>query len=273
MRPTLSDHGPSVQALPADASPPAAHLASRTYGRAEATAKPDWDLVEQYLPLVKSIVGRMRIYFPSHIDIRDIYSIAVTGLISAIQRRDPERERSFSSFAALRVKGAILDELRRLDFMPRADRVRTKKYRREVDQLEQELGRPAEKDEIRKRLGLSKREHAFLLEHMRPVTLVSLDRQADSGQVDGGSVHDLVTDDTELDARERCEKRETVQLMRDRINDLPEMPRKVLMMYYYEGMRLAEIAAVFGLTESRICQIHSQAILSLRAYLHRMAEK
>jgi RNA polymerase sigma factor FliA len=216
----------------------------------------------------------MRIYFPPQAEVEDLYSVGITGLIAAIRRCDPEKTESFGSYAALRIRGAILDELRRLDWMPRSSRLQSKKYRKAVEELEQELGRPATEAEIQTALNMSAREHALLLDQIRPVTLISLDQDS---QTTGGEarppIHEAVSDDTELNARERAEKKEMVRLMKDRLKELPDIPRKVLTLYYFEGLRLAEIAEVFSLTESRICQIHAQAILSLRSYLDKATQK
>lgn len=247
------------------------HLAQQAYARGtQAEAEPDWSLLERYLPLVKSIVSRMRIYFPPQAEQEDFYSIGITGLITAIRRCDPEKVESFSSYAALRIRGAILDELRRMDWMPRANRIRAKKLRKAIEEVEQRVGRPATEDDMCKELGVSKREYAVMLDEMRPISMISLDSPVGQDDGDGAKIHEVISDETELDARERCEKREVVKMMKERIHKLPEVPRKVLMMYYFENMRLAEIAEVFNLTESRICQIHAQAITSLRSYLQRI---
>lgn len=215
----------------------------------------------------------MRIYFPPQAEIEDLYSVGITGLIAAIRRCDPEKTESFGSYAALRIRGAILDELRRLDWMPRATRLQSKKYRKVVEELEQTLGRPASESEIQQALGISAREHAKMLDQIRPVTLISLDQEPGSSGNSNATIHESVSDDTELNARERTEKKELVRLMKERIKELPDIPRKVLTLYYFEGLRLSEIAEVFDLTESRICQIHAQAVLSLRGYLETVTQK
>ncbi len=253
--------------------PKKARLATKAYSRSVPPLEPDWSLVESYLPLVKSIVGKMRMYFPPQVDVEDIYSVGVSGLISATQRLDPAKAKSFGSFATLRVRGAILDELRRLDWMPRASRIKAKQYRKVVDQLEQTLRRPATEEEIRKELGISLKEYRILLDRLRPISMIPLDRSVNPDGNDQATVHDIIADDTELNARESCENREVIQLLRERIEQLPEAPRKVLILYYFEGLRLAEIATVFNLTESRICQIHAQAVIGLRTYLARALVK
>jgi RNA polymerase sigma factor for flagellar operon FliA len=251
-----------------------AQLAGKAYRKASGQDGPDWSLLERYLPLVKSIVARMRIYFPSSVDMDDLYSIGISGLVTAVRRCDPDKTESFASYAALRIKGAILDELRRMDWIPRSDRLLAKKLHRVLNDLEQNLKRPATEAEAADAMGMSVGEYARLLDTIRPITFISLDSQSgnDTGESEGGEIHEVVADSTEPDARDTAEKRETIVLLKERIKQLPDLPRRVLMMYYYEGMRLAEIAEVFGLTESRICQIHAQAVLSLRTYLDRVSK-
>jgi RNA polymerase sigma factor for flagellar operon FliA len=140
---------------------------------------------------------------------------------------DSAQAGSFAAYAATRIRGAILDELRRLDWMSRSSRSKAKRLGSALSRLE----------------------------------------QAQGGAVTPESLHDLIADDGTASAGELVERKELVGLLAGRIAQLPEMPRKVLAMYYYENLRLADIAAAFGLTESRICQIHTQAVKQLRAYL------
>ncbi len=244
--------------------------ALRAYRGTESGTNNSWDLAEQYLPLVKSIVSRMRIYFPSHVDIEDIYGVAVSGLLSAVQKFNPAKGKAFGSYATLRIRGALIDEMRRLDWMPRSTRAMAKKLRIVLENLEQKHSRPPTEEEIRLQMGLSAKDYAQLLAKVRPITFISLDKTLSVGNSDIPAIHESIDDVTQVNAREQCETRDMVKIIKERIKDLPEIPRKILLMYYYEGMRLAEIAAVFGLTESRICQIHSQAILSLRATISRL---
>jgi RNA polymerase sigma factor for flagellar operon FliA len=247
-----------------------ASRARQAYDQTEKGKQPDWEKIEQYLPLVKAIVSRMRIYFSSHIDMDDIYSVGVAGLISAVQKFDPTKGKSFSAYASLRIKGSILDELRRIDWMPRAARSNSKMLRRTIEELEAKLNRPAKEDEIRAELGMTEYEYAKLLEQVRPISFVPIDESPGNDDSDGPTIQEAISDVTELDAREMCENREVIEIIRERIDQLPDTPKKVLVMYYFQNMRLAEIAEVFGLTEARICQIHTQAVISLRSYLRQV---
>ncbi len=226
-------------------------------------------LMRDYLPLVKAIVSRMRIHFPPQADVEDIYGIALTGLAEAARRCRPGRRKSFGSYAALRIRGALLDELRRMDWLPRQGRAAVKRLKNTVGELERRLGRPATEEEASRAMGMGRREYRRLLDQARPFTVLSLDGPMPGDGEERRCLHERVCDATELDARERCEKRDLARRIRERLMRLPEVPRKVLCMYYFEEMRLAEIARVFHLTESRVCQIHTQSIISLRAGIER----
>jgi RNA polymerase sigma factor FliA len=235
--------------------------------RAAAPAVPTHEeLLTSYLPIVKSTVARIKINLPPHIEAEDLQSVGLAALLSVLKKYDHAQRSSFGSYAAMRVRGAILDELRRMDWMPRNARTASKRLRQAVEDLEQKLGRVATDEEIRRELNLTPREYEDLLDDIRPISFIPLDH-APSDDPDCGQLCEVIADDSVVPVTDRLEKEEMINRVAARINQLPEVPRKVLAMYYYENMRLAEIAAVFGLTESRICQIHSQAIVSLRAYL------
>jgi RNA polymerase sigma factor for flagellar operon FliA len=227
------------------------------------------DMIERYLPLVRSVVDRIKLTLPSHIDADDLNSVGITGLMAAVGRFDPNQGSTFASYAATRIRGAILDELRRMDWCPRRARARARKLKEAVNAIEQRLGRAATEAEICKELGLEPREYAKWIEASRPVTFIAIDHAVEDDDPDGASLHELLADPSDRTGPEKMEKKELIQIMTQRIAELPDIPRKILAMYYFENMRLVEIAQVFGLTESRICQIHSQTILGLRAFISR----
>jgi len=220
------------------------------------------DLIERFLPLVRNVVDRIKLTLPPHIDADDLYSVGVTGLMAAVRKYNPAQCNTFAGYAATRIRGAVLDELRRLDWCPRRARARARK-------LEQRIGRTATEDEICEEMGVSQAEYRKWLDESRPVTFVALDSHAAGEESDGASLHEFLADDNDVTGRENLEKDELLKILTERMADLPDMPRKILAMYYFEHMRLAEIAKVFDLTESRICQIHSQTILSLRTFIKR----
>ena len=253
---------PTMEAAPAA-------TAWRAYQGVTSSPIDENDLIERYLPLVRSVVDRIKLNLPSHIDADDLYSVGVTGLIAAVRRYDPDQGNTFASYAATRIRGAILDELRRMDWCPRRTRARARKVKESINTLEQRLGRAATEPEICAELGLSPKDYAKWLDESRPVTFIAIDQATDGEDSAGASLHEMLSDDTDETGRDKMEKQELLQLLSQRIAELPDIPRKILAMYYFEKLRLAEIAQVFGLTESRICQIHSQTILGLRAYLGR----
>jgi RNA polymerase sigma factor FliA len=241
----------------------------RAYQGVSATAIDENSLIERYLPLVRNVVDRIKINLPSHVDADDLYSVGITGLIAAVRRYNPEQGRTFVAYASVRIRGAIFDELRRMDWCPRRARTRTRKLKAAINEVEQKFGRAATDAEVRAALGLSEKEYAKWVEEARPVTLIAIDQESANEEGGGVSLHELLADDADVTGRETLEKAELLQLLTQRIAELPDIQRKILAMYYFENMRLAEIATVFDLTESRICQIHAQVILSLRAWMQR----
>ena len=253
-----------------DATPAAAW---RAYQGVSPAAVDEKDLIERYLPLVRNVVDRIKLNVPAHVDADDLYSVGITGLIAAVRKFDPNQGSTFASYAAMRIRGAILDELRRMDWCPRRARARSRKLKTAINDVEQKLGRAATDTEVRTALGLNETEYAKWVEEAKPVTFIAIDQNADGDEGGGASLHELLRDESDRTGRDNLEKAELLQLLTQRIAELPDIPKKILAMYYFENMRLAEIAAVFGLTESRICQIHAQTILGLRGWLQRMKER
>jgi RNA polymerase sigma factor FliA len=253
-----------------DATPAAAW---RAYQGVSPKAVDEKELIERYLPLVRHVVDRIKLNVPAHVDADDLYSVGITGLIAAVRKFDPEQGSTFASYASTRIRGAILDELRRMDWCPRRARARSRKLKSAINEVEQKVGRAATDAEVCAALGLDQKEYAKWVEEAKPVTFLAIDQHADGEEGEGASLHELLADESDTTGRESLEKTELLQLLTQRIAELPDIPKKILAMYYFENLRLAEIAEVFGLTESRICQIHAQTILGLRAYLQRVRER
>ena len=226
-------------------------------------------LLENHLPRVRSIVDRIRRRLPNTIEADDLYSIGVTGLVAAARNYRPAQERSFGSYANTRIQGAILDELRRMDCMSRTNRSKAKRLGSAISKLEQEQGGSVRRDSLCTEMQMTEGELAELQEEVREVRFVSLDE--DQGESEDQSLHDIIPDDSWVSALDVLERKEVLSLMAQRMAKLPEIQKKVLAMYYYENMKLSEIAACFGLTESRICQIHTQTVGVLRNYLATMS--
>lgn len=254
------------------AQPSAAANAWRAYQTSTGEVD-EKELIVRYLPLVRNVVDRIKINLPAHVDVDDLYSVGVTGLIAAVRKYDPEQGHTFAGYASMRIRGAVLDELRRLDWCPRRARAKAKKLKESINDLEQKLGRAATEEEVRQHLNLSPKEYAKWMEEARPVCFIAIDQTTENEDSDGTSLHELIADEGDVSVRDRMEKEELMALLVQRIAELPEIPKKILAMYYHQNMRLAEIAEVFDLTESRICQIHAQTVIGLRAYLKRVREK
>ena len=241
---------------------------ARRYRRAAPGSAAECELVESHLPLVKTVVGRIAMTLPSHVDAEDLYSAGVVGLLQALRNFDEKNGASFATYARIRIQGAVLDELRRMDWQSRSIRDRARKVQAVMAQLEQRIGRCPSEEEMAAALKISVTEYEALLEEIRPVTFVCLDAMQGNGDDDENhSRSECIADPRQADPAENAGRRELARLIAQRIQQLPEMQRKVLALYYYEDLRLREIAAAVGLTESRICQIHAQAILSVRAYV------
>ena len=230
-------------------------------------------LIENYLPLVKSIISRMRHNFPETVDTDDLYGIGVQGLVLAVNNFDPSKGRSFGGYAGLRIKGSLLDELRRIDCLPRSNRAKAKSLQATIEKLEGRLKRPVTEEEVREELELSESQYQSLLRDTQPVTFVPIDGSAGESSVNepAASLEEALADPNEPDLRDIVADRERVLMLRDRIKELPDMQKKTLVLYYYEGLKLAEIAEIFGLTESRISQILSHTVISLRSYFAKLS--
>jgi RNA polymerase sigma factor for flagellar operon FliA len=240
----------------------------KTYAAAGPGSAPENALIQQYLPLVKTIVGRQAMTMPAHVDSEDLHSAGLVGLLSALRRFDAASGASFETYARTRIRGAILDELRRMNWVPRSILDKARRVEEVLRRLEQEKGRLPTDLEMARALGLSLDDYERLLEQIRPATFVCLDSLFNN-EGEEGSRYEVLADESQPDPREGVENRELTQLIARRIEQLPDMQKKVLALYYHEGLRLREIAEVFGVTESRICQIHSQAILAVRSELRR----
>jgi RNA polymerase sigma factor for flagellar operon FliA len=228
-------------------------------------------LILRYLPLVRTVANSMLAQLPRCADGEELRSVGLNGLIQAIQKFDPSQRKTFESYAAMRIRGAILDELRRLDWMPRTARSKARWLQAEVARLEQQLGRVPTDAEIRDHLGLDQKAFDRLQRQTRQLQFIPLDKPVSQDEGDGGDLHEAIADESQTLSSEDLEKSELAEIMVDKLETLPERQRQVLAMYYFENMRLAEIAAVFGVTEARICQIHTQALGSLRKYLNRIS--
>jgi RNA polymerase sigma factor for flagellar operon FliA len=227
-------------------------------------------LVERYLPLVRYAVNRLAMTLPDHVDRDDLHSAGLVGLLQSLRNYDPASGTSFESYARLRIRGAMLDELRRMDWVPRTIHEKSRKIQQVIGQLEQRLGRVPTDEQVAAAMKISLPAYRELLDEIRPAQFICLDSVCTSDGDDSGSLYEVIANPKQEGPMEQVSQMELKQLVFERLKQLPEIQRKVLALYYGEDLHLREIAEVFGLTESRICQIHSQAILSIRSHLQRV---
>ena len=223
-------------------------------------------LIVHYSALVKYVAGRVSVGLPQNIEQADLVSYGIFGLIDAIEKFDPSRQIKFETYAIARIKGAILDELRSIDWVPRSVRAKARSIERAYSKLENELRRTPEDKEVATELGMTEDELAAVMSQISFVGLVALDEllAAGSDRPAGATLGDTIAD-TANDPVAAFETEEMRQVLADAINRMPDRERLVLTLYYYEGLTLAEIGEVLGVTESRVCQIHTKAVLQLRS--------
>jgi len=236
-------------------------------------AKLKEELVIKYISLVKYVAGRLMINLPPSVEVEDLESAGVMGLIDAIDRYNPHYGVKFESFAIPRIKGAMLDELRKLDWVPRSVRSKTRELEKAIHQLENNFGRTPSDEEIANHMKLKLEDYYDLLREVSATAVLSLD---DSLFADDGSkteLHEVVEDERVEDPMEGINREEIKESLIKYIDNLPETERLVIALYYYEELTLKEIGQVLQLSESRISQIHTKTILSLRARLKETVKK
>lgn len=225
-------------------------------------------LILRYASLVKYVAGRIAVGLPRTVEFDDLLSWGVFGLIDAVEKFDPQREVKFETYAIARIRGAILDGLRATDWIPRSVRQKARKLEETIAALERRLGRAATDAEVAEALGVSVEEYHQLLTDVQATTVLSLEEAwSQQNEEDGLRVRETVADPTSNDPEEQLAQREMLDELVQALDRLPERERLVITLYYYEGLTLKEIGKVLGVSESRISQIHTKAVLRLRAHL------
>jgi len=225
-------------------------------------------LILTYAPLVKFVAGRLGSSLPSHVDEQDLVSYGLLGLIGAIERYDPDREIKFETYAILRIKGAIIDELRSLDWVPRSVRSRAREIERAIVELERTLMRAPTDEEIAQKLGISDDELERNLSEISRSSMAALDELwTPQGGGDQVALIDTIEDPVGANPEFSLEQTELNEALAEAIARLPEREKLVVTLYYYEELTLREIGEVLGVTESRVSQLHTKAILRLKARL------
>ena len=223
-------------------------------------------LILHYSPLVKYVAGRVAVGLPASIEQADLISYGVFGLIDAIQKYDTERGIKFETYAISRIRGAIIDELRAIDWVPRSVRFKAREVEKAYNSLENKLKRPPSDAEIAAEMEISVDELNHIYTQLSTVSLVALDElmSIDGEKGDKLSLVETLEDTRAQSPSESVETEEMKRILTDSINRLPEREKIVITLYYYEGLTLAQIGQVLGVTESRICQIHTKAVLATR---------
>jgi RNA polymerase sigma factor for flagellar operon FliA len=223
----------------------------------------DWEAGEK---LIGYIVGRIAVRLPSHIDADDLRSVGVVGLLDAANKFDPERGNKFATYAEHRIKGAILDELRSMDWVSRGVREKARKLERAYAEVEQTLGRAASGAEVASFLDVAADEFNALQRQASALSTVSLDAAARDSE-GGGSLGEIVADHKTGNQFAALSHGQTAERIAAAIGTLAERERAVVALYYYEDLNMKEIGSIFGVSESRVCQIHGKATANLRAAL------
>jgi len=227
-------------------------------------------LILKFLPFTRSIAERMSMRLPANVDADDLINAGIIGLIDAIEKFDPSKEIKFKTYAEFRIRGAILDELRSLDWLPRSLRQKTSQVEETYYKLEQELGRPASDQEMAEALELSIEEFYEILSQSRGAILFSLDDLGDNPDNKTKNLLSLIADSEDKSPLFSIKLKELKRVVGDGINRLPEKEKLVISLYYYEELTMKEIGKVLDITESRVSQIHTKAIILLGARLKKL---
>jgi len=226
-------------------------------------------LILTYAPLVKYVAGRLGSGLPAHVDEGDLVSYGLLGLIGAIERYEPDRDVKFETYAIARIKGAIIDELRAMDWVPRSVRSRAREIERAIAALEAKTGQAPTDEEIAKKVGITVEELEESLTEIARSSIAALDELWTVSGSDGDQVAliDTIEDTEAPDPQATLSHTEMREAIADAIARLPEREKLVVTLYYYEELTLREIGEVLGVTESRVSQLHTKAILRLKARL------
>lgn len=224
-------------------------------------------VVMEYAPVVKTIAQKVAMRLPSNIELDDLISAGIIGLMDAIDKYDHSRDNQFKTYAEFRIRGAILDELRSQDWLPRSVREKAKTIEKAISILENEIGRAPTEVEVATQLKLSLEDYRALLNDVKSISLMSLDEITNSIGSDRKSILNMIEGKRVDSPLNDLSLKDIKKSLVVAIKDLPEKHRLVLSLYYYEELNLKEIGEVLEITESRVSQIHTEAILRLRSGL------
>jgi RNA polymerase sigma factor for flagellar operon FliA len=222
--------------------------------------------IKQYAPLVKYVAGKVAMGMPHNVEFDDLVGFGVFGLIDAIEKYDPEKNVKFKTYAVTRIRGAIFDELRQIDWVPRSVRQKTREIESVISALEAQIGRTATDQEIAGALGMDEGEYLKTIQKISSTSILSLNDVWFSGdENDKVSIGDSIESPSSLNPDVMVEKDEIRRVIVEAINELPDKEKKILVLYYYEDLTLKDIGRVLEVTESRVSQLHNKAIQHLRS--------
>ncbi len=224
--------------------------------------------IRQYMPLVKYVAGKVAVNMPNSVEFDDLVGFGQFGLLDAINKFDPDKKVKFKTYAVTRIRGAIFDELRQLDWVPRSVRQKSREIEDTIVELEARLGRPAADDEVARAMGLSLESFNSTVLKVSGTSVLSLNDVWYSGESsDRMSIGDSIESPVSLNPDVIVEREEIKRVLMEAINELPEKEKMVLVLYYHEDLTFKEIGQVLQVSESRISQLHTKANLRLRAKL------
>ena len=227
------------------------------------------ELLRRFAPLVRHVVERVAATLPKTVDHEDLYSAGVLGLLDAHAKFDARKGVKFETYAVWRIKGAVLDQLRALDWVSRSMRRKARTLDGVTQRLDQRLGRAASEDEVARELKMTRGDFYRLLDHVRGAVLVSLDESRTGDDHESTTLADHLADPNAIDFEARLEDAQTREMLLRTLNQLPEQERLVVALYYYEHLTLKEIGRTLGISESRVSQVHTRAMSRLRVRLSR----
>jgi RNA polymerase sigma factor for flagellar operon FliA len=224
--------------------------------------------IKQYAPLVRYVAGKVAVGMPSNVEFDDLVGFGVFGLLDAIEKFEPEKNVKFKTYAVTRIRGAIFDELRSIDWVPRSVRQKTREVEEAIGALEAQLGRTATDQEIASSMGMNEGEYLKILAKISCTSILSLSDVWFTGdENDKVSIGDSIESPSSMNPDVIVEKDEIRRVIIEAISELPDKEKKILVLYYYEDLTLKEIGQVLEVTESRVSQLHTKAILRLRSKL------
>lgn len=231
------------------------------------------EMILRYTPLIKYIAHRLAMRLPSHISTDDLISAGVIGLMDALTKFDPDKKVEFKTYAEFRIRGAMIDELRSMDWVPRSVRQKANQIERAINQLEKKNGRPVEDDEIASAMGLSLDAYYETMKSLHGLSPLDMEEvQKRFPRLSLEDILDSLADSEENDPFHEYSLKELKKVLARAIDELTSKEKMVISLYYYEDLTLKEIGEALDLTESRICQIHTKGVLKLRARLKRFLE-